>query len=197
MRNFLVFIILFTAVSTQAQLSYEEEIIKHRAEINEEFKNDSTSILTPEDRLEFKTLDFFAPDYKYNVEVKFRKFKGNEVVGFATSSDRIAKYKKYGTLKFKLDGVKCKLTVYQPARPIPGYPGYLFLPFQDLTNGEETYGGGRYLDFKESEISKKFRLDFNLCYNPYCAYSDGYSCPVPPSENHLEVEIKAGVKKFH
>ena len=134
---------------------------------------------------------------RYNIQVKFKKTKKGKVIGFSTSTDRIAKYRPYGILKFKVDGVKCKLTVFQPARPINGYPGYLFLPFKDFTNGRESYGGGRYLDLKEDDVSKKFKLDFNLCYNPYCAYSDGFSCPIPPEENHLHVEIKAGVKTFH
>jgi uncharacterized protein (DUF1684 family) len=196
MRIITLFIFLLTSITSFSQLSYDEEIDKHRAEINLEFRSDSTSILTEEDRADFSGLEFFAPDYAYNVEVRFKKLKKGEVIGFSTSTDRIAKYRPYGILKFKIEGVKCKLTVYAPARIIPGYPGYLFLPFKDFTNGQETYGGGRYLDLKESDIAKKFRLDFNLCYNPYCAYSEGFSCPVPPDENHLAAEIKAGVKSF-
>ena len=197
MRIITLIIFLLTSIISFSQLSYYEGIAKHRAEINQEFKADSTSILKEADRAYFSGLEFYAPNHSYNIEVKFKKIKKGEVIGFSTSTDRIAKYRTYGILKFKIDGVKCKLTVYQPARSIPGYPGYLFLPFKDFTNGQETYGGGRYLDLKESDIAKKFRLDFNLCYNPYCAYSDGFSCPVPPEENHLAIEIKAGVKSFY
>tara|TARA_B100000768_G_scaffold180577_1_gene200930 strand:- start:1029 stop:1628 length:600 start_codon:yes stop_codon:yes gene_type:complete len=197
MRITTLFIFLLTSINSLSQLSYDEEIEKHRDEINLEFRSDSTSILTEEDRVGFSGLEFFAPDYAYNVEVRFKKLKKGEVIGFSTSTDRIAKYRPYGILKFKIDGVKCKLTIYAPAREISGYPGYLFLPFKDFTNGQETYGGGRYLDLKQSDLAKKFRLDFNLCYNPYCAYSNGFSCPVPPDENHLDAEIKAGVKSFH
>ena len=76
------------------------------------------------------------------------------------------------------------------------YKDYLFLPFTDPTNGVTTYGGGRYLDLM-IPATKVVQLDFNKAYNPYCAYSGNYSCPIPPEENHLEIEIKAGVKKYH
>jgi uncharacterized protein (DUF1684 family) len=73
------------------------------------------------------------------------------------------------------------------------YKNYLFLPFKDHTNGNGSYGGGRYLDM-EVPKGNEVEIDFNLCYNPYCAYADIFSCPIPPDENHLEVEILAGVK---
>ena len=70
---------------------------------------------------------------------------------------------------------------------------HLFLPFTDNTNGVETYGGGRYIDLK-IPAGNTINIDFNKAYNPYCAYSDKYSCPIPPPENHLDIEIKAGIK---
>jgi hypothetical protein len=75
-------------------------------------------------------------------------------------------------------------------------PEYLFCPFKDLTNGVDTYGAGRYLDFTLSDINNPI-LDFNYAYNPYCAYNAGYSCPIPPYENHLKIAITAGEKKWH
>jgi len=77
------------------------------------------------------------------------------------------------------------------------YRDYLFLPFKDATNGDSTYGGGRYIDIRMSEINNNtLTIDFNKAYNPYCAYSDGFNCPVPPLENHLEVALEAGERKF-
>ena len=77
------------------------------------------------------------------------------------------------------------------------YRDYLFIPFKDLSNGEATYGGGRYMDIRMDDIKNgELMLDFNKAYNPYCAYSDGYNCPVPPVENHLETEVNAGEKSF-
>ena len=77
------------------------------------------------------------------------------------------------------------------------YANHLFLPFKDATNDVTTYGGGRYIDLEVGDIvDGQFVLDFNTCYNPWCAFSAGYNCPVPPRENHLAVEVKAGEKKF-
>jgi uncharacterized protein (DUF1684 family) len=73
------------------------------------------------------------------------------------------------------------------------YKKYLFIPFRDLTSGKESYGGGRYID-TEIPAGETLILDFNRAYNPYCAYSHRYSCPIPPEENTLKVEIRAGEK---
>ena len=73
------------------------------------------------------------------------------------------------------------------------YAGFLFLPFKDLTNGKETYGGGRFMDILIPDTDKII-LDFNKAYNPYCAFSHRYSCPLPPFENWLKTEIPAGEK---
>lgn len=72
----------------------------------------------------------------------------------------------------------------------------LFIPFRDQTSGQETYGSGRYIDLAEN-TSGIYTLDFNRAYNPYCAYNDTYSCPLPPAENTLAVPIRAGEKKYH
>lgn len=104
-------------------------------------------------------------------------------------------YVKYGEAYFELDGKELKLDIFQniEASRIPLYRNSLFLPFNDLTNGVTTYGGGRYIDLtipKEDVIC----IDFNKAYNPYCAYNYKYSCPIPPEQNNLDVEINAGVK---
>ena len=72
---------------------------------------------------------------------------------------------------------------------------YLFLPFTDLTNGEATYAGGRYIDLAIPD-GDTLIIDFNKSYNPYCAYNKKYSCPIVPKVNHLEIDINAGVKAF-
>ena len=80
---------------------------------------------------------------------------------------------------------------------MPQYRDYLFIPFKDLTNEDATYGGGRYIDAKTTDItSGEMILDFNKSYNPYCAFSDAYSCPIPPDENHLNIKIEAGEQEF-
>lgn len=114
---------------------------------------------------------------------------------FPTSSGRVKSFQDVGVLMFDIQGIVCTLHVYQNMglNQIPGYKDHLFLPFTDDTNGETTYGGGRYIDLLRSELEDgRFQLDFNTAYNPWCAYSDGYNCPVPPSENRLPVAIQAG-----
>ena len=103
-----------------------------------------------------------------------------------------------GTLHFTLNGTDEQLTVFQniDLSRLEDYRNYLFVPFTDLTNGEQTYGGGRYLDL-EGPLGDTVELDFNRAYNPYCAYGGRYSCPIPPQENHLEVSVEAGVLKHH
>jgi uncharacterized protein (DUF1684 family) len=116
-----------------------------------------------------------------------------------TTGVREPEYRKYGEVHFVLQGQQLRLNVYQSLDLVhtPGYEDYLFIPFTDLTNGHETYGGGRYLDFRIPKAASVW-LDFNRAYNPYCAYTSGkYSCPVPPPENRLPVAVRAGVRSDH
>jgi len=103
----------------------------------------------------------------------------------------------YGIAKFMLNGKEYSLELYQNPELMQedGYEDYLFLPYTDLTNGRQTYGGGRYLDLRIPE-GNSIILDFNRSYNPYCAYNKKYSCPLVPSVNNLATEVLAGVKDF-
>ena len=109
------------------------------------------------------------------------------------TKERVVYYRKYGTLTFKINDTICSLTVYQNLDLIKrkGFENYLFLPFKDLTSEVTTYGGGRYLDIDIQKRSQ-WKIDFNLAYHPYCAYSERYSCPIVPKENKLAVQINAG-----
>ena len=115
-----------------------------------------------------------------------------------TSTARRPAYKKYGEIKFKIHGKKFKLNIYQNQRLMNNklYADHLFLPFTDLTNGDESYGGGRYIDLTKPSANTMI-IDFNKAYNPYCCYNSRYSCPIPPKENHLNIKVKAGVKAFN
>jgi uncharacterized protein len=101
-------------------------------------------------------------------------------------------------LHFKIDGKPLKLAVYKSlGLVVSTFENYLFVPFKDLTNGKESYGGGRYVDLQKTDIKDgKIVLDFNKCYNPYCAFAAGYSCPIPPKENYLNLAIEAGEMNF-
>ena len=166
--------------------------------LNKEYADKNESPLTEEDFKVFKSLDFYPINDKFIVEARFVRTKKEKVFEMKTSTTRLPKYKKYGELSFILDSKSFKLNVYQniDLSKKEGYKDYLFLPFSDLTCGKESYIGGRYIDMRFPK-SEMVIIDFNKAYNPYCAYNHKYSCPIVPLENDLQIEILAGVKKFH
>ncbi|WNM18252.1 DUF1684 domain-containing protein [Flavobacterium capsici] len=198
MKKFL-FLLLFLNVSISFSQENKPETSKEfQDKLNKEYADAKESPLMKEDLADFKGLDFFPIDAAYIVSAKFVKSKNEKVFQMKTSTSRLPEYKKYGELHFTLNGKELKLNVYQNMDLIQreGYEDYLFLPFSDLTNGKESYIGGRYIDMRIQK-GKTWTIDFNKAYNPYCAYNHKYSCPKVPLENDLPIEVKAGVKKFH
>ncbi len=114
-----------------------------------------------------------------------------------TNTNEYEKEVVYGIVYFQLNGKDHQLEIYQneELKLKEGFEDYLFLPFTDQTNGEETYGGGRYIDLRVPQTDT-MTIDFNRAYNPYCAYNKKYSCPLVPAVNHLNLAIEAGVKAF-
>ena len=167
-------------------------------DLNKQYADPKESPLTKEDLKIFKSLDFFPISEKFAVEARFEKSKNEKAFKMKTSTTRLPEYIKYGELHFVLEGKECLLNVYQNVDLIKksGFEDHLFLPFSDLTSGESSYIGGRYIDLTIPKSSTMI-LDFNTAYNPYCAYNHIYSCPLVPLENDLNVAIEAGVKKFH
>ena len=196
-KYILIVTILFFALSSahDKTIQTSEEF---QADLNKKYADSISSPLKKEDLKTFKNLNFFNIDSKYIVEAKLVRTKKEKVFKMKTSTDRLPEYKKYGELYFTIDGKKLKLNVYQSIDLIKKkeYKNYLFLPFTDLTCGNDSYAAGRYIDLSIPK-NDKIIIDFNKAYNPYCAYNYKYSCPIVPSENDLNVEIKAGVKKFH
>ena len=166
-------------------------------ELNSEFKDASRSPLTESDLKVFKGLDFFPIDSIYVVEAQFSRTIDSDWFDMPTTRERIDKYGVYGILDFEISGEAFSLEVYQSEKLMSTeeYANHLFLPFLDDTNGEESYGGGRYMDL-EIPLSQVVVLDFNKAYNPYCAYNSEYSCPLVPIQNTLDISINAGVKSF-
>ncbi|HEV7350560.1 DUF1684 domain-containing protein [Telluribacter sp.] len=189
-----LFLLLLAAGPLLAQ-DYEEEIAIHRDEYREEFLTSPRSPLKKED---LEGLRFYEPTLAYRLEARFVPTPKSQPFEMPTYNGEKKAYVKYGELHFSLNGKPQKLAVYKSALPqLPQYRDYLFVPFKDPTNGTTTYGGGRYLDLRTNDVKdKRLLLDFNKAYNPYCAYSDGYSCPIPPAENHLKVAIEAGEKTY-
>lgn len=173
------------------------DILLFQEELNAEFKNPETSPLADRFRIDFETLNFFAPDTNYIVEAKLIRTPDALPFSMPTTTGRESTEVVYGIAKFTLNGKEHELEIYQSPELITQdkYEDYLFLPFTDNTNGEETYGGGRYLDLRIPNGST-IVLDFNKAYNPYCAYNKKFSCPIVPKVNHLDTEIRVGVKAF-
>lgn len=173
------------------------EILKFQMDLNEEFKNPETSPLPDKYRKDFETLDFFPPDTSYVIEATLVRTPDAIPFMMPTTTGRKSEEVVYGILHFILNGKERQLEVYQNQELLneEGYEDYLFLPFTDLTNAEETYGGGRYIDLKVPKTDK-ITIDFNRAYNPYCAYNKKYSCPLVPSVNHLDTKVLAGVKDY-
>lgn len=172
--------------------TYVEIVQAYRDSVNYDFTNGLNGVLLYDDLKAGKKLQFYPPNEKYRIKARFERIQDGEIFEMPTTTERLPLYRRYGILHFELDGQEYSLHVYQSM----DLPEYLFCPFKDLTNGPETYGAGRYLDFSLEDMEDPY-IDFNYCYNPYCAYNYKYSCPIPPIENHLDVRIEAGVKKWH
>lgn len=194
----LFLLLVFCAFSVVAQQYDEVKVQVFQNELTTEFADSLKSPLTREDRLAFKGLDFYAPNPAYFVVAHFKRTKKEKPFQMKTTGTRTPTYVKYGELTFTLDGRPFKLNLYQNVELVKKkeFTNYLFLPFSDLTSGKETYIGGRYIDLR-IPAGDTVGLDFNQAYNPYCAYNHKYSCPIVPLENDLDIEIRAGVKKFH
>lgn len=146
-----------------------------------------------------KYFRFFPVDKGYYVTCSFERITDTTGFTMKTSANTLKHYFKYGRLDFKLSGTTCHLYIYQSKDLMrtEQYRNYLFVPFTDITTGDESYGSGRYLEFYKQDIQNNIlKLDFNKAYNPYCAYSPDYKCPIPPKENSLPVPVKAGEKNF-
>lgn len=169
----------------------EEEVLELRAAKDEMFKGEY-SPLPPDIRQEFKGLPYFDVDAEYAVEAEFMPLVAPDTVSMATSSSEMRRAVRIGRFVFNLRGKSCSLFAF---RFLPSSSLSLFIPFTDRTNGVSTYRAGRYLDLEWQEDEEDATLDFNLAYNPYCAYDANYSCPIVPSENDLPVAVEAGEKK--
>ncbi|MEZ4809292.1 MAG: DUF1684 domain-containing protein [Allomuricauda sp.] len=173
------------------------DILEFQKELNESYKNPETSPLPDKYRKDFGGLEFFEPDTSYVIMAKFVRTPDAEPFLLPTTTDRKTEEVVYGIAHFTLNGTQHQLEVYQSLGLMhqEEYKDYLFLPFLDETNGNETYGGGRYIDLTIPE-GDTLVIDFNKAYNPYCAYNKKYSCPLVPRQNYLRTNVRAGVKDF-
>ena len=164
------------------------ELTAFRAEKDDFFKHHPQSPLTPEQRRGFTGLQYFPENDALRLEVQVERLFDQQPMQMQTSTGGVQAYVRYGRFKFQVDGEPAELTIYQ------NESGY-FLPFVDSLAGKETYPAGRYLE-PETLPGNRFLVDFNIAYNPYCAYNEMWSCPITPAENRLKVSIRAGEKSF-
>ncbi|HLK98322.1 MAG TPA: DUF1684 domain-containing protein [Hymenobacter sp.] len=175
---------------------YAARLRKARKEKSDGFRRIQGSPLSEEQRNTFDSLKYYAPDKAYRLEAQLEQFTQRDTVEMPLTDGKADKYLRWGRATFKLQeqGPEYKLALFLKAN---SQDSTLFIPFTDRTNGRATYGGGRYLDTSlPRPDDKEIVLDFNTAYNPFCAYNDTYACPVPPQDNRLAVEIKAGEKTY-
>jgi uncharacterized protein (DUF1684 family) len=165
------------------------ELEAFRAEKDEFFGSHPQSPLSREQKQDFHGLNYFPENDALRLEVQVDEIPVKEKFEMQTSTGGVQLYEKFGKFQFTVDGEKTELTIYQSQH------GF-FLPFVDSLAGRETYPAGRYLE-PEPLPGNRFLVDFNIAYNPYCAYSEMWSCPITPAENRLKVAIRAGEKLFH
>ena len=164
------------------------ELDDFRQDKDDFFAHHPQSPLTREQKRDFKGLAYFPENPALRLEVPVEQFQPKDTIQMQTSTGATQTFQRYGRFKFSVDGQEATLTIYSNEN------GY-FLPFVDALAGTETYGAGRYLE-PEPLGGSKFLVDFNVAYNPYCAYNDKWSCPVPPAENRVKVAVRAGERMF-
>ena len=177
--------------SPDATAAFARAVTAARHAKDELFVRSQHSPLPRDRRRDFVGLAYFQPDPSYRLTgLRLEPIEDRETRPFAiaTSAHRPRPAYRLGRLRFVLAGLELTLTAYRVGE---GTSDSLFVPFQDETSGRETYGAGRYLDIEQG-TDGTFVLDFNDAYHPYCAYSDSYSCPLPPVENRLPIAIEAG-----
>jgi len=198
--KYLINLLLLLPAGIATGQTYADSMVKYRQKYVAELVAETNGPVKPS---QAKYFQFFSPDVRYRTIATFEPTIGAKPFMVQTHSGKQKPFKEYGVISFTLselpNATAETLHVYQSVNLInsDAHKNDLFIPFNDRTNYELTYAGGRYIDLTINDIvNGKVTLDFNKCYNPYCAYADGWSCPIPPKENNLQIEIKAGEKMF-
>jgi uncharacterized protein len=198
MKRFLFtlnFICLSGLCFSQADTAVINSTKRFQSALKTEYADPYHTPLSAKAKKNFKGIHFFPFSNKYVVNAKFVRTPHEKPFQMSTSSGMRKTYIKYAEVYFTIDDKQYKLNVYQSQELLQSadYKDYLFIPFTDATSGNETYEGGRYIDLTMPK-SNEIVINFNEAYHPYCAYTDGYNCPVPPQENTLPIKIEAGVR---
>jgi len=196
---FLVLVIILVSCRenyTPEQEVYIKKIEDFRAKKNDEMKNDPSSPFNFKGKVEFHNLNYFDVDPDFVFKSKLSEYEKKDTVTIFGTKGEPRKAVRIGYVQFIHEGKNYKISVYEGTTKTG--QTYHSIWFTDLTTNKESYGVGRYLDFElVSDPNYLYEVDFNLAYNPYCAYSSNYSCAIPTKEDFIPVEINAGEKKFH
>ena len=197
MRILLLIVLIFSFSCREDKRYQDVNLTEYQRQVNNYFKDASVSPLKPKDLKNFQGLDFFEFDSIYVLKAKIEETKESLPFKMKTTTDIPADVRKYADLFFQITDKEFELSVYENLEyeGVEGYENYLFLPFLDETNENETYGGGRYLDLFLNGTDSII-IDFNKAYNPKCVYDENFSCPIVPRKNFLNTRIEAGVKNF-
>ena len=180
---------VLVAACTKTPVPYPEQIAAWHAEKDRFMRQSPESPVPAERRASFPPLPYFPVDPSYRIPASLQPAPAGAVVVMPTSTGQRRQMRHVGTLAFTLRGQPLTLGAFVEANERD--MRRLFVPFGDLTNGPETYPGGRYLDL-ERTASGVYELDFNRAYHPFCVFNPSYDCPYPPPESRLKVPIRAG-----
>jgi uncharacterized protein len=173
----------------------QDAVLAERTARDIAFRSSEDSPIPAENRNSFRGLDYYPVNDALKFSVQLNRYPRPDPVRLATNTGEIRSGLRYGYFDFEVESKACRLQVYRLEDvTVSGNP-YLFIPFRDATSGQETYAPGRYIDLTEN-TSGLYDLDFNRAYNPFCAFNNHYSCPLPPAENILSVPVRAGEKKY-
>ena len=175
--------------------AWKANVEQGRVEKNLFLKGSGQSPIPFMERRKFDGLNYFLPDPDYVFELELHEHSDKKIIEVNDSKGFTRKFIGWGEFNFERDGEKYSIQAYKTDLG----EQRLFIPFKDATSGKDTYGAGRYLDLEmEHDYSDgKWTLDFNAAYNPWCAYSENYACPLVPPENWLKARIEAGEKSYH
>jgi hypothetical protein len=176
--------------------TYVENLLKERKEKDYSLQFDINSPFNRDTTIKFKPLNYYRPDPDFIFKSKLIQYDVQDTVSILGTKGETRPAILLGFLELKKDDKVHKVNVYKSFSRT-GEP-YYSIWFTDKTTGDETYGVGRYLDFELNENSDfVYTIDFNRAYNPYCAYSSLFTCPIPRAEDYIDMEIEAGEKNFH
>lgn len=194
--RFLFLAIIIVSCSSDNRTEYGRKIENQRLEKDKIFKFQQESPLRENQKINFTGLTYFPIDSSFRFVAEVDRLDSNEPLQMAYTNGKTKTYIPFADLKFNYEGNQYSVRAYQELELIEeGLADQLFIPFYDKTNGESTYGGGRYIDAVYPGGDRMI-LDFNVAYNPYCVFNAQFACPVPPKKNHIDLAIKAGEKMY-